>query len=101
MICWPYGRLQKNHQHLSTPTNSSEEMPCVCEVGTCGKTRWTAFKTLVGCLEGVVLPSDIGIVINYYKDPYRPTSIMGWYKGCEHCPGGLIEVVSKVIKVFV
>ena len=34
-------------------------------------------KTLVGwVIKGVILPSYIGIIINHYKDPYKPTSIM-------------------------
>ncbi len=34
-------------------------------------------KTLVVCcIEGIILSSYMGILINYYKDPYKTTSIM-------------------------
>ena len=34
-------------------------------------------KNLVGWfLQGIILPNCIGIIINHYKDPYWPTSIM-------------------------
>ena len=34
-------------------------------------------KILVGwVIQGIILPSYIGIIINHFKDPYKPTSIM-------------------------
>ena len=36
-----------------------------------GKVRWAATKTLViRCIEGIILPSYMGIVISHYKNPY-------------------------------
>ena len=44
-------------------------------------------KTLVGwVIYGIILPSYIGIIMNHYKDPYEPTSIMECHKGFDHCP---------------
>ena len=36
-------------------------------------------------IEGVILPSYIGIIISHYKDPYQPTSIMECQQGFERC----------------
>ena len=32
-----------------------------------------------------MLPSPIGIIINHYKDPYKPISIMECQQGSERC----------------
>ena len=50
------------------------------------KYTWAVTKTLAVCsIEGVILPSYIGIIISHYKDPYQPTSIMECQQGFERC----------------
>ena len=39
-------------------------------------------KNLVGwVVKGIILPRYIGVIINHYKNPYEPTSIMENNKG--------------------
>ena len=47
---------------------------------------WAMKKTLVGwVIREIILPSYIGIIINHYKDPYYPTSVMESSKGFFRC----------------
>ena len=47
-----------------------------------------------GYIGDEILPTCVGIIINHYKDPYQPSSIVECHKGIVHAAQGIGVIFS-------